>query len=384
MTEKKANPIYSLVLAGEFTIEQQKEIESCLSRDLELFDLTLGQDVDWCVGPDFFVPCQRTPTAIAFFCINKNCSTSSISSAIASDVPIIPVVNDTESFNVIPNGISQYNGIKYSSSGENVAFSLLECIGLLPTQRRVFVSYRRTEARESAVQLYEELSSKHYTVFLDTYCIGPAEDFQMALWHNLSDSDVLVMLDTPTYFDSRWTSAEFGRAQAKGIPILRIGWPSCEPSPRISTSTRIDLAPEDIDITNGRLTSAERLQEICSKIERLRSQSHAIRKANLYSQIESSLAKIGGILLGVGCGGVVHATLAGGQKIALYPSVCVPTSMTMYEAVLANPGEKLAVVYDTVGIHKKWTGHINWLNHNIPYKYVAAHSLAWEMADWGD
>jgi hypothetical protein len=100
---------------------------------------------------------------------------------------------------------------------------LLECVGLLPRQRRVFVSYRRDEARQAALQMFDALSSRHFYVFLDTHGITPAEDFQAMLWHRLCDSDVLLMLDTPNYFEGRWTSAEFGRALAKGISVLRIG-----------------------------------------------------------------------------------------------------------------------------------------------------------------
>src|SRR5262249_25131364 len=56
------------------------------------------------------------------------------------------------------------------------------------------------------------MSARHFDVFLDTHSVSVAADFQAALWHRLCDSDVLVMLDTPDYFASRWTTAEWGRA----------------------------------------------------------------------------------------------------------------------------------------------------------------------------
>jgi hypothetical protein len=34
-----------------------------------------------------------------------------------------------------------------------------------------------------------------------------------------------VMLDTPTYFESKWTRQELGRARAKEIHVLRVVWP---------------------------------------------------------------------------------------------------------------------------------------------------------------
>jgi len=42
----------------------------------------------------------------------------------------------------------------------------------LPAQRRVFVSYRRNESRDAAVQLFEELSARQFDVFLDTHSVG--------------------------------------------------------------------------------------------------------------------------------------------------------------------------------------------------------------------
>jgi hypothetical protein len=96
---------------------------------------------------------------------------------------------------------------------EALAAALLECVGLLRPQRRVFISYRRVESANAALQLHEALGSRGFDVFLDTYDVRPAEDFQAIVWHRLCDSDVMVMLDTPGYFGSRWTAAEIGRAE---------------------------------------------------------------------------------------------------------------------------------------------------------------------------
>jgi TIR domain len=115
----------------------------------------------------------------------------------------------------IPLKLRPLNCLNAGADGfHRIATALLECVELLPRQRRVFVSYRRDNGREAALQLFDELSSSLFDVFLDTHGIAPAEDFQTVLWHRLCDSDVLVMLDTPDYFESRWTSAEFGRALA--------------------------------------------------------------------------------------------------------------------------------------------------------------------------
>ena len=135
-----------------------------------------------------------------------------------------------------------FNCLTFDGDGASrIASALLECVRLLPRQRRVFVSYRRDEAREAALGVFNSLSAKVYDVFLDTHGVLPAEDFQGVLWQRLCESDALIMLDTPNYFDSRWTSAEFGRALAKGISILRVAWPGVTPSARTSTATSLLL-----------------------------------------------------------------------------------------------------------------------------------------------
>ncbi|HFQ4887586.1 TPA: toll/interleukin-1 receptor domain-containing protein, partial [Vibrio vulnificus] len=123
--------------------------------------------------------------------------------------PIIPVVQNLEQFsNCIPEFLQPTNG--YCLNGQDpemkeLATLMMECVGLLRRQRRVFVSYRRTESRDAALQMHDLLIEKGFDVFLDTHDIRPGEPFQDVLWHKLCDSDVLIMLDTPTYFESRWT-----------------------------------------------------------------------------------------------------------------------------------------------------------------------------------
>src|SRR3546814_7207947 len=57
-----------------------------------------------------------------------------------------------------------------------LASTMLECVGLLRRQRRVFVSYQRVESRAAALQLHDLLASRGFDVFLDTHDIRPGED----------------------------------------------------------------------------------------------------------------------------------------------------------------------------------------------------------------
>ena len=216
---------YELALMGVPSDEQIGELAQYLSQVIEPFGLHLGQEVAWSICPTDFKPSQKTAAAVAFFG-GVNVSETGLTAVLREGVPVLPIASadgcvDKE----IPAQLKPLNYLTYDTHGpQRISTALLECVGLLPLQRRVFVSYRRGEAREAALQLFDALSARLFDVFLDTHGIAPAEDFQAVLWHRLCDSDVLVMLDTPNYFESRWTSAEFGRALAKGISVLGIGW----------------------------------------------------------------------------------------------------------------------------------------------------------------
>ncbi|HIF9118485.1 TPA: toll/interleukin-1 receptor domain-containing protein [Photobacterium damselae] len=302
-----------------------------------------------------------------------------------SGIPVVPVVSELDRIATeIPEILRPLNCLSYANLGvKRIATAFLECAGLLPKQRRVFVSYRRDEAREAALQMFDALSARHFEVFLDTHSIAPAEDFQTMLWHRLCDSDVLLMLDTPDYFNSRWTTAEFGRALAKGISVLRVGWPEAECSARLATASRVDLDTSELDVRSGRI-SEPAMERICFQLEEVRSKSHAVRTVNLVSNLRIGVENIGGDVIGMGSGRGIRVRLPDDRTVVVYPTVGVPNSTTMHEASINSPHESVAILYDHVGLHPKWLSHLDWLGQHIQAtRWVKACEAGWQFADWG-
>src|SRR3546814_9983514 len=99
-------------------------------------------------------------------------------------------------------------------------------------------------------------STRTDTLFPYATLFRSAVDFQEALWHKLGDVDVMVMLETPTYFKGRWTREEFGRALAKNIGVLRVQWPDTTPSTETQTCSRVEIIPEEVDTASGALAPA--------------------------------------------------------------------------------------------------------------------------------
>jgi len=375
--------LYELAVMGAPSDAQSSELEQNIARIIAPFGLRLRQEIAWQVRPTGFAPPQRSPAAVVFFGAS-GVSESGLAPLLSAGVPVLPVASAEGLISTeIPAQLRALNCLNCATHGlQRIATALLECVGLLPRQRRVFVSYRRDSARQAALQLFDALSARLFDVFLDTHDIAPAEDFQAVLWHRLCDSDVLIMLDTQGYFDSRWTSAEYGRALAKGISVLRVGWPNVNPSPRTATASRIDLAANEIDTTTGQLSS-KAIERIAMQLEFVRGQSHAVRSLNLFSNLKQGIECIGGKVAGVGPHNAVHLILPDGKAIVVYPAVGVPTAVNLNEAADRALGLPVAVVYDHIGLQEKWLEHLTWLGKNIHVaRWVKATEAAWAFAGW--
>lgn len=375
--------IYQLAVLGAPSAEQLSELETAVADAVSMFGLRLGQEIGWEVVPAAFTPNQQRSAAVVFFG-GVDADHPSLPSLLRGGVPVVPVVSDlgrvaTE----VPEILRPLNCLSYANGGaKRVAAALLECAGLLPKQRRVFVSYRRDEARQAALQMFDALSARHFDVFLDTHSIAPAEDFQTMLWHRLCDSDVLLMLDTPDYFNSRWTAAEFGRALAKGISVLRVGWPEAQRSARLATASLAELDASELDVASGRI-SDHAIDRICLQLEEVRSKSHAVRTVNLVSNLRIGIETIGGEVIGMGTGRGIRVRLPDDRMVVVYPTVGVPTSTTMHEASMNSPDESVAILYDHVGLHPQWLNHLDWLGQYIQAtRWVKACEAGWQFADW--
>lgn len=376
--------LYELAVLGSPTDTQVEELAQCVVQAVENFGLRLGEEVGWAVRPASFEPSWQRAAAAVFYG-GANVLDWPVQALLRKGTPIIPVASELGRVHEeIPKDLRALNCLSYRDSGTpRIATALLECAGLLPRQRRVFVSYRRNEASAAALQLFEELSLRQFDVFLDTHDVAAGEDFQAVLKHRLRDADVLLMLDTKTYFDSRWTAAEFGWALSTGVLLLRLGWPGVIPSGRVSTApiSHIELQPGDID-SAGRL-SVGMMQKIRLELEALRSKSHAKRSQALIDTLRLGVETIGGQFKGVGPHRSALIALPDGREITVHPSVGVPTAETLQQAAQNTPDRSLAVMYHPIGVHQFWQAHLDWLGSHINNpRWLKADYPAWHLADW--
>jgi hypothetical protein len=382
--------IYELGILGAAQPQERLILVKTIEIMVQDFGLAIGNEVilhdaNTVNGRD-----KRAAFAAAYFGGVDHLDQVAARSAMAASAPVIPTVAQGANFaKEIPAFLQEANGLFRRSNDPEMlelATAMLECVGLLRRQRRVFVSYRRSESRSAALQMHDSLNARGFDVFLDTHSIRPGDPFQDVLWHRMCDSDVMVMLDTPTYFDSRWTRQEFGRARAKDIHILRIVWPEHRPNKLTDMAETIYLERAELEGNDGPII-ATTLDAIVLAVEKLRSRSIAARYMSITGRLRADVEKIGATIEGIGAHRAVAIRLSNDQIIWAYPVVGVPTAEILNEIVekaqRAAQSEIPVLVYDHIGIRDSWNAHLRWLDANIhSIRSLKVAEAGWSLATW--
>lgn len=382
---------YEFALLGAFSESARRAIRRGILDSTEPFGLEMGKDV--VVHDRATIDGRDLGSAFAavYFAGDASQDTAVAERLVSESAPVIPYIDGVGlSFEGnLPEFLLAANGLRRRTEDTEHAeliSALLECVGLLRRQRRVFVSYRRTESRAAAVQMHDVLTERCFDVFLDTHDIRPGDAFQEVLWHRLVDSDVVVMLDTPGYFESRWTRAEIGRARAKEIQVLRVIWPDHQPTQLTALSDTLYLEHGDLVGPDGPILP-ERAQTIALQVETLRSRSIAARFMSLTGKFRADVSRIGGKILGIGAHRAITVQLLDDRTVWAYPVVGVPTAESLNdvaEKARISGGSNIPIlIYDHLGIHSSWSAHLKWLDEQIrTVRAVKVSDVAWELADW--
>src|SRR5690606_41724420 len=97
----------------------------------------------------------------------------------------------------------------------------------------------------------------------------------------------------------------------------------------------------------------------------------------------TAIQTIGCQRVGAGPSKAFYIRLPDGRNVVFYPTVGVPTSTTLHDASTNSPDQSVAVVYDHVGLHPRWLGHLDWLGQHIhSARWVKASEAGWQFADW--
>ena len=231
----------------------------------------------------------KYPTIAIYFGGDKS-NTLHLSNLIDESVVIIPVVKSNELVPTeLPDEISHINALPINETNNNterLVSIIFENFRFLRKERKVFISYRRIDAQGAANKLYDLLDANGFDVFLDTRSVPPAQNFQDQLWHRMTDSDAVILLDTPSFRTSRWTKEELMFANENNIHILHILWPQQKEEGIASFNEFIKLAPKDFKMKGlsrsgipytGKNITKKTLKNIVIKTEQLRARAISLR-----------------------------------------------------------------------------------------------------------
>lgn len=286
--------------------------------------------------------------------------------------PIVPIYFTDEGFNdEIPEAIQMMNGKRYKEEGNLDAFVnyALESLRLLRQTRKLFISYRRSDSSKVANQLFDALVRCNYDVFLDTYSIAAAVNFQEELQHRLSDCDVLVQLYTAGFKDSRWCMDEIVLANQKQIGVVAVIWPGVELDRRNYLCEPIQLTTDsfdgDFNVAEVPLKAKE-VNRISHVIESVRARNMAARQDNLVGEFVREAEKQGKRLVQE----YVYLVERKDEYTRVFiPAVGVPQSYDCFDSLrfkqmLRDDNTEIYLIYDDLRIKKRWIEHLDWLNES--------------------
>ncbi len=326
----------------------------------------------------------NNPTVCIFFGgekVSDYCITI-VDKLLIDAVFILPAVDDLTIFSqLVPTQLKGINGLNLKDESNIPALisSVLEGFSLLRKSRRLFISYRRMESRSIAIQLYEHLDSCGFDVFLDTHSIRPGDDFQEELWQRLVDTDVVVLLDTPGFMESKWTAQELAKASAMSIGILQLVWPDHAQKSDASLCFPIFLTKNSFDYyetgSEANKLSEEKIKSIASQVESLRARCLAARQDNLIQEFTAAARNLN---IEAYLQPEKFLTLSDklGTEFVVIPSIGVPQAFTynqkhqLIKTLRESAASKVFLLFDNRNIRENWISHLDWLDGYLPVKTI--------------
>lgn len=295
---------------------------------------------------------------------------------------ILPIASDLEKFSSqIPKELENVNGFELATSNdiEKLVSCILEGLSLLRLSRRLFISYKRDESSTVAIQLFEQLEKNGFDVFLDTHSIRPGEPFQEELWHRMADTDVVVLLNTPGFLNSNWTTQELAKANSMSIGILQVIWPAHKLERDAELSIPLQLSDSDFGNKIFKKPTSYlnpvTISNIISQVESLRARSLASRQDNIITEFIASSNRVGK-KADLQSEKFITIKRSDGKELVIIPTVGVPQAFTYNqseELVARIKSKNVAgayLLFDHRNIREKWIKHLDWLDNYLPVKTI--------------
>lgn len=288
---------------------------------------------------------------------------------LARQKQILPIAPSAPEFTQnIPKSIRNLNGFFLNDERAVHALKnyILAFFGIVNTNRKVFISYRRVDSEELAHQLFDALTKLKYHPFLDSYSIQSGVDFQEYLRHELNDTELIVVLNTEHFNDSEFTKEEVNIANELRIPILQVKFNGAVNMDVLAMSQMIDTRKT---ITARKHFGDAFINTITLAIEQMRAQSYLFKRKNVITSLNKQFSAFGLVLQEAG--GFLRSDVT--HEI-FYPLTHIPQSTDLFqteeffESIPLFTTYTKKVIYNGSYCREDIKRHLTWLNRHLPIK----------------
>ncbi|MBW4540413.1 MAG: toll/interleukin-1 receptor domain-containing protein [Myxacorys chilensis ATA2-1-KO14] len=293
---------------------------------------------------------------------------------------VFPIVDSLTRYpSLVPAVLRHLNGLQWEPN--RVVADILKAFRLCREQRQAFISYRRMDSQNVAIQLFSALSLQGYKVFLDIASIDAGVDFQQVLWGRMSDVDLLIFLDSPNALSSEWVYKELLQAESLGLGVLQLVWVDHTRKLGTEFSTFIQLQHSDFAHCKADAQDSltgEAIKTILSTAESARIRSIAIRRTRVIGDVVEQLPQ--GIASTIDPGGNIRLYRDDRALANVIPVVGVPDAALIQQAEIRALAEdvdlsKNLIIYDSLGVEPNYKKHLAWLNGRLELRTSESDSV---------
>ena len=233
------------------------------------------------------LPCDEYNQTVCVYLGSRQTATSArvlnlIESAKEAEIFIVPVCEVGHFGRQIPNSLGDFQAyeIANDTTMTRLAQLLLRELGITEKERGVFISYRRSDAKAIAVQLYDELSHRGFRCILDAFDVEPGERVQSRLMEEIDNSAFLLLIESPDAYQSQWIIREVHQALSHFVDVMILSRLGVQEIIGTSDFPRNILEDQQIIDKSGEiLIKNSEIPNVLDRIER--SHAYSLRKKRL-------------------------------------------------------------------------------------------------------
>ncbi|MFN8111882.1 MAG: toll/interleukin-1 receptor domain-containing protein [Solirubrobacterales bacterium] len=312
-----------------------------------------------------------------------------IEQARASSFAVVPLIRpEDDAYSVIPESIKRLNAIPWTGSSDD-ALAIVRILGIAEEERRLFLSYRRTDSEQLALQIRRSLTERGYDVFLDRFSVPPGDDFQERLNTELADKAFVLLLESMTAVGSEWVQHEVSYALAHGIAVLALSLPDANPDGKfavVDDAFRLQVNASDltgdIDSADRRLTE-DALIQVLDEVELQAARQLRRRREQLLGGLSDFLFQAGARRMPVDPWAIL-GDLAGRdpELFLVTPRAPTPYDVQLVDNLRADSGLSQCqgrVVHDVADRDIRLQGLLDWMIEDRPLQVSSLPELADEF-----